>query len=203
MEEKEKNNEFNDYPDDTDHGMEEDRAGNDEDEIINEEVFKDDPGKKSKKGKKDKKIEALEEKNKDIHDRFLRLYSEFDNYRKRTSKEKLELFKNASSDLIAELLPILDDFERALQSINEDKNSTETLSEGVSLIYNKLKSILKSKGLEEIDALGKEFDTDYHEAITQIPVEEPELKGKVVDVVEKGYMLNDKVLRYAKVVVGQ
>lgn len=162
------------------------------------------PDKKQKKSKKDKEIEELNEKNKEIHDKYLRLYSEFDNFRKRTLKEKIDLSKNASKDMIIDLLPILDDFERAMQSMEGNKQGqlSDQMLEGVLLIYNKLKSLLKAKGLEEIDALGKDFDTDYHEAVTQIPAEEDQ-KGKVVDVIEKGYLLNDKVIRYAKVVVGQ
>lgn len=149
-----------------------------------------------------KKNEELEEQNKEINDKFLRLYSEFDNYRKRTIKEKLELSKNATKDIILELLPVVDDFERAIEAFKSDDNG-ESIKEGILLIYNKLMLLLKAKGLEKIDAMGKQFDTDYHEAITQIPVEDEDQKDKVVDVVEQGYTLNDKVIRFAKVVVGK
>lgn len=157
--------------------------------------------KKSKK--KDKKFEELEEKYNELNDKYLRLYSEFDNFRKRTLKEKIELSKTASREVIIDLLPVLDDFERAMKSFDEHKNaSSEEIKEGVHIIYNKLISTLKAKGLEEMDSNGKEFDTDYHEAVTQIPAPTDDMKGKVVDEIEKGYLLNGKVIRYAKVVVG-
>jgi molecular chaperone GrpE len=111
------------------------------------------------------------------------------------------LFKTASEDVIVALLPVIDDFERALK-VTEENGVDEEHREGIELIYNKLKKTLEQKGLECIDSMGKEFDTDYHEAITNIPAPEPEMKGKVVDVIEKGYKLNDKVIRFSKVVVG-
>lgn len=163
-------------------------------------------GKKKKKEKESEaeKINKLEQQVGELNDKYLRLYSEFDNYRKRSIKERIEYTQSAARDLIVELLPVLDDFERALNSFDEEKNSNNNeMREGVQLIYNKLKSLLMTKGLSEIDAKEKEFDTDFHEAVTQIPAPSGELKGKVVDVVEKGYMLNDKVIRYAKVVVGK
>lgn len=156
--------------------------------------------KKSKKNKAEKKIQELEEKNAEINDKYLRLYSEFDNYRKRTQKERLDLLKNASQEMIVELLTVLDDFDRALQSLPTDDNNEAT--KGVSLIFNKLFNLLTIKGLEPMDAMGKEFDTDFHEAITNIPAPTPEQKGKVMDVVQKGYLLNGKIIRFAKVVVG-
>jgi molecular chaperone GrpE len=148
------------------------------------------------------KYEELKEKYDELNDRYLRLYSEFDNFRKRTNKEKLELIKSASEDLIIDLLPVLDDFERALNAF-EDHNADPELIAGVELIYNKFLNVLKQKGLKSMDSMGKEFDTDYHEALTNIPAPSEELKGKVVDVIQKGYLLNDKVIRYAKVVVGK
>jgi len=157
--------------------------------------------KKSKKNKAEKKIEELEEKNNELNDKYLRLYSEFDNYRKRTQKERLDLLRNASQDMIVDLLPVLDDFDRALQIILADNQNTET-SKGVELIFNKLFNLMAQKGLEPMDAMGKEFDTDFHEAITNIPAPKPEDKGKVLDVVQKGYLLNGKIIRFAKVVVG-
>ncbi len=149
----------------------------------------------------EERYEELQEKYNELNDRFLRLYSEFDNYRKRTNKEKLELIKSASEDLIIDLLPILDDFERALKAF-EDHDADPELIAGVELIYNKFLNVLKQKGLKPMDALGKDFDTDYHEALTKIPAPSEDLKGKVVDVIQKGYLLNDKVIRFAKVVVG-
>lgn len=135
-------------------------------------------------------------------DKYLRLYAEFDNFRRRTAKQQLELQRNAGGETILSVLPILDDFERAIES-NKDTEDEEALKTGFILIYNKLKSTLEKNGLKEINAKGKPFDTDMHEAITNIPAPSKDLKGKVVDVVEKGYFLNDQVLRYSKVVVGQ
>ena len=149
----------------------------------------------------EKKLEELQEKYDDLNNRFLRLYSDFDNFRKRANKEKLELIKSASEDLIVDLLPVLDDFERALKAF-EDHNADPELVAGVELIYNKLFNILKQKGLQPMDSIGKDFDTDYHEAITKIPAPSEDMKGKVVDVIQKGYLMNDKVIRFAKVVVG-
>lgn len=154
-----------------------------------------------KKDKSEEKIQELGEKLDELNDKYLRLFSEFDNFRKRTQKEKLELFKTASEDVMIALLPVLDDFERAMKA-SEDNGVDKTHLEGVELIYNKFKKTLEQKGLECMESMGKEFDTDYHEAITNIPAPEPEMKGKVVDVIEKGYKLNDKVIRFAKVVVG-
>ena len=160
-----------------------------------------------KKGKKDKKSsgskeEKYKEKLDELNDKFLRLYSEFDNYRRRTSKEKLELSKTASEEVILDLLPVLDDFERALKAAEEVKDCS-AVKEGMQLIYSKLSGILTKKGLAPIEAHGKEFDTDFHEAITYIPSPSDKLKGKVVDEIEKGYMLHDKVIRFTKVVIGQ
>ncbi len=158
-----------------------------------------------KKKKKEDKLaaehEALQEKYNDLNDRFLRLYSEFDNFRKRTAKEKLELVKTASQDLIVGLLPVLDDFERALKAF-EDHDADPELIKGVELIYNKFYNTLKQKGLKPMESMGTEFNTDWHEALTNIPAPSEDLKGKVVDVIQKGYLLNDKVIRYAQVVVG-
>jgi molecular chaperone GrpE len=154
-----------------------------------------------KKNKDEEKLNELGQKLEEINDKYLRLFSEFDNFRKRTQKEKLELFKTASEDVMIALLPILDDFERALKA-SEENGADENFKEGISLIYNKLFKALNQKGLESLDSMGKEFDTDFHEAITRIPVDDEKMKGKVMDVVEKGYKLNDKVIRFAKVVVG-
>lgn len=134
-------------------------------------------------------------------DKYLRLYSEFENFRRRTAKEKIELIQSANKDLVGELVPVLDDFERAMGSMDE-KADIKAAKEGVDLIYNKFKKTLESKGLKKIEIeKGDDFNDDYHEAITQIPAE-PELAGKIVDVVENGYFLNDRVVRFAKVVTG-
>lgn len=136
-------------------------------------------------------------------DKFMRLFAEFENYKKRTSKERVELFKTASQDLMTAMLPVLDDFERALNHINDDKEAEE-LRKGVELIYNKLKATLEQKGLNKIEVKqGDVFNADDHEAVTQIPAPSEELKGKVIDVIEVGYQLGNKVLRFPKVVVGQ
>lgn len=146
--------------------------------------------------------EKLTLENTELKEKYLRLYSEFENYRRRTAKERLELIKTASEDVLKELLPVLDDFERAIKA--EEKESGETSDEGKRLIYSKLVKVLSSKGLTPMeDLVGKVFDADMHEAITQIPAPSEELKGKIVDVVERGYLLGDKVVRYAKVVIGQ
>lgn len=158
--------------------------------------------KKSEQVKDEEKTENYEELYNEFKDKYLRLYSEFDNFRKRTLKEKLELSKTASEEIILELLPVIDDFERALNSSKELKECTPVV-EGMQLIYNKLTGILTKKGLKAIEAKGNEFDTDFHEAVTFIPAPSEELKGKVVDEIEKGYLLHDKVIRYTKVVIGQ
>jgi len=147
-------------------------------------------------------IEQLEAQIAELKDKHLRLFSEFDNYRKRTTKERIELFKTASSEIIIELLSVLDDFDRANKSF-ETATDCEPVKEGFALIHSKLQGILAKKGLENMDSQGKEFDTDFHEAITEIPAPTKELKSKVVDVIEKGYLLNGKVIRFAKVVVGK
>lgn len=147
-------------------------------------------------------IQGLEIQIAELKDKHLRLFSEFDNYRKRTTKERIELFKTAHSDLIQDLLPVLDDFDRAIKSF-EDAKDIDSVKEGVLLIYNKMIGTLDKKGLKCMEAQGKDFDTDFHEAITEIPAPSDDLKSKVVDVVEKGYTLNDKVIRFAKVVVGK
>jgi molecular chaperone GrpE len=143
-----------------------------------------------------------EEKYAELNDKFLRLYSEFDNYRKRTNKEKLELISTASSGVIKDLVAVLDDFERAIAN-NETVEDTTSLKEGFQLIYNKLKSTLETKGLKPMVSKGEVFDSELHEAIANIPAPSEDLKGKIVDDVEKGYYIHDKVIRYAKVVVGQ
>lgn len=146
-------------------------------------------------------VKQAEERAAAAEDKYLRLAAEFDNYRRRTSKEKLDLVKSAGEDILKGILPVLDDCERAIEQLEKTEASTFE-KEGTGLIYNKLKSYLKSCGLEEIEVKGKEFDTDTAEAVAQIPAPEPDLKGKVVDVVQKGYALGGKVIRFAKVVIG-
>jgi len=136
----------------------------------------------------------------ELNDRFLRLYSEFENYKKRTNKEKTDLIATASEKVISGLLPVVDDFERAIQH-NQNIEEITVLKEGFELIYNKLLTLLKRFEVEEIIALGETFDTDLHEAITHFPAQNEEEKGKVMDVTQKGYKLKDKVIRFAKVVV--
>ena len=136
-------------------------------------------------------------------DKFLRLFAEFENYKKRTTKERIELFKTAGQEVMTSLLPVIDDFERALSHIKEDKESEE-LKKGVLLIYNKFYNTLEQKGLSKIETeAGDVFDAEIHEAITQIPAPTEDMKGKIIDCVEKGYKLGDKIIRYPKVVIGQ
>ena len=149
----------------------------------------------------EQQIIELEKKIAEEKDKYLRLYSEFDNYRKRSVREKGELIKTAGEDFFKAILPVIDDFERALKAADKT-GDINTIAEGVQLIYSKLKSTLKQKGLEEMEASGKTFDADVMEAITSIPAPNDDLKGKVVDEIEKGYSLNGKVIRYAKVVIG-
>jgi len=152
--------------------------------------------KKSKSTKDKDDLVSLDEQLKNEKDKNLRLFAEFDNFRKRTAKERIELFSTASQDIMTSLLPILDNFERAFK-LNEPSEN-----DGMLLIYNQLKAELDKKGLKEIEnPIGKELDTDFHEAITNIPAQDKKQKGKIVDVIEKGYLLSTKVLRYAKVVV--
>ena len=147
-------------------------------------------------------IEELGEKLAEINDKHIRLQAEFDNYRKRTLNEKIELMKSGGADILQALLPVMDNFERAIDASSKTKE-IEAIREGIDLIYNSFKDFLEKKGIKPMDAKGKEFDTDFHEALTKIPAPEEDLKGKVVDVIEKGYLHNDKVMRFAKVVVGE
>jgi molecular chaperone GrpE len=145
--------------------------------------------------------EKLQREVAEAKDKYLRLYSEFENFRRRTAKEKIDLIGSANKELVENLVPIIDDFERALKSL-EDKEELAAAREGTELIYNKFKRVLEGKGLKKMEvSKGDEFNDDYHEAITQIPADE-ELAGKIVDVVENGYFLNEKVVRFAKVVTG-
>ncbi|MBQ7984045.1 MAG: nucleotide exchange factor GrpE, partial [Bacteroidales bacterium] len=138
----------------------------------------------------------------EINEKYLRLYSEFENYRKRTSKEKIDLISNASEEMIKDLLPVLDDYQRALDAIDKMENQQDKQTfEGLTLIYKKFYSVLENRGLKPINAIGEVFDENLHDAIAQLPAPKPEDKGKVLDETTKGYYLNDKVIRYSKVVV--
>ncbi|MBP6978286.1 MAG: nucleotide exchange factor GrpE [Bacteroidales bacterium] len=161
--------------------------------------------KTSKTHKKNVPVEALEtlqSKLNEISDKYLRLYSEFDNYRKRTLREKAELTKTATSEIIIDLLPVMDDFERAISN-SETTDHIDAIREGEKLIFAKLKRILEQKGLEETKTIGESFNTDLHDAISSVAAASEEMKGKIIDEIQKGYLLNGKVIRYAKVVVGQ
>ena len=162
--------------------------------------------KENKKSKsKEKDIEVVKNEVDDVQkekEKFLRLFAEFENYKKRTTRERIELFSTASQELMTSLLPVLDDFDRANQEII--KNSDDEIYKGVSLIQNKFFDTLKSKGLKIVEVKkGDSFDADDHEAVTQIPAPSEDLKGKIIDVIEKGYKLGDKVIRYPKVVIGK
>jgi molecular chaperone GrpE len=135
-------------------------------------------------------------------DKFLRLFAEFENYKKRTARERLDLIETAGSSVMLSILPVLDDFERALSHIEDDKEAEE-LRKGVFLIYQKLLTALGQKGLKEMESKGKDFDPDFHQALTEIEAPNKKMKGKVVDVIEKGYFIGDKILRHARVVVGK
>ena len=145
---------------------------------------------------------VVKEINIDFKDKYVRLYSEFENYRKRTAREKIDIITNASENVLKEIIPILDDFERAIAN-NENVEEISTIKEGFELIYNKIFKTLTNQGLKPMDSIGKSFDPDIHEAITKIPATKDKMKGKVMDVIEKGYTLNEKVIRFAKVVVGE
>jgi molecular chaperone GrpE len=154
------------------------------------------------KQKKISKEKELKHKLQEQEEKYLRLSADFDNYRKRTLKEKIEMGKYAGIEILSQMLPVIDDFERAMKSMEETQD-IDAVKQGIKLIYNKFKEYLSQQGVEEIEALHTEFDTDLHDAVTKIPAPEDELKRKVVDVIEKGYKLNDKVIRYSKVVVGE
>ncbi len=148
------------------------------------------------------KEEDYKAKYEEINDKYLRLAAEFDNYRKRTLKEKMDLTKYASGDVLKDILPVVDNMERALKALETAKDM-DAVKEGIVLIYNKFKEFLSQKGVKEIESMGLELNCDLHEAITKFAAPSEELKGKIIDVVEKGYYLNDKVIRFAKVVVGE
>lgn len=145
---------------------------------------------------------TAEEKYAELHDKFIRIHAEFDNFRRRSNKEKVDIISSASEGVLKDMLPVIDDFERAIAN-NDKVDDINAVKEGFKLIFNKLNSTLTQKGLKPMDVVGEAFDSEIHEAVANIPAPEDSQKGKVIDVVEKGYYLNDKVIRYAKVVVGQ
>ncbi len=158
--------------------------------------------KKTKTEELQEQIEQLTKERDELNDKFLRQFAEFDNFRKRTNKERYDLIQNAAQSTIASLLPVIDDFDRAIKAAEADDN-IEPLSEGVMLVYEKLKNILTQKGLKEMESTGNAFDPDFHEALTEIPAPTEDMKGKIIDTIEKGYTLNDKIIRHARVVVGK
>ena len=153
-------------------------------------------------GVEESEVEKLKTELGEMKDRYLRNVADFENFKRRNAKERLELIQTAGKEVITDLLDVLDDFDRAQKQI-ETSNDTKEIKEGVSLVFNKLRNVLQSRGLKPMETISKEFDPDLHEAITEIPAPTPELKGKVVDEVMKGYYLNDKIIRHAKVVVGK
>lgn len=181
------------------------KSKKDEAMVEDEVVLKEEQSSEKKKAKTDKqanKLKALEDELQNEKDRYLRLFAEFENYKKRTGRERIELFKTASQDVMVSLLPILDDFERAMKEI--EKSEDDVLFKGVELISNKLNETLKTKGLETIGTQqGDVFDAEIHEAVTQIPAPSKDMKGKIIDVIERGYKLGDKIIRFPKVVIGQ
>lgn len=177
-------------------------VNNEVDEKLNENELEEEKPDTSTVDELKTKLNEAEEKNKELQDKYLRLSAEFDNYRKRTLREKIELTKMAGESLILNLLPVVDDLERGLKTISDAKE-IEPVKDGIYLIYNKFKEFLSQNGVKEIETENNEFNLDFHEAITKIPAPSEELKGKIVDVVKKGYTLNDKVIRFSKVVVGE
>lgn len=149
----------------------------------------------------EEELSALKNELQDQKDKYLRLFAEFDNFKKRSAKERLELFKTAGQDIIRELLPVLDDFQRA-QSLFQQDNNKEIFTDGTLLIIEKFQKTLLSKGLKPIESIGKEFNVEQHEAIAEVPAPSEEMKGKIMDEIQSGYTLNDVIIRYAKVVVG-
>lgn len=186
----------------TDSTNSESKKNEEELESVNESINIDDANMEELNEQEDLTPEMLlKTELEEANNKYIRLYAEFDNYKRRTSRERVDLLQSAGKDVIYDLLPVMDDLERALKAIDEHADDA-SVKEGIQLVANKLKKTLEQKGLKEMVALNQPFDADYHEAITNIPAPTDDMKGKVVDEVVKGYLLNDKVLRYAKVVVG-
>ena len=184
------------------HNMEEEKAEVKKEQQIAEETAEEtveEPA--AEQEEPSKEVEELKAKLAEASDRYLRLAAEFDNYRRRSAKERMDLISLANENLVKELLPVIDDFERALAAM-KGSDDAASAKEGTELIYNKMVAFLKKNGVVEIDAIGKEFDTDFHEAVAQFPVEEKDKKNTVIDVTQKGYVMGEKVIRYAKVVIG-
>lgn len=187
--------------------MKDEQMASEEKEVKHEEVdsaatVADNPSEQTSQSPELSKEEKLQQEVEELKDKYLRLYSEFENYRRRTSKERIDLIKTASEDIVKDILPVIDDFERAFKA-NENETDGTIIREGNQLVFHKLVKTLEGKGVKVMEGLiGKPFDSDTQEAITQIPAPSEELKGKVIDVVENGYTMGEKVIRYAKVVTG-
>lgn len=173
------------------------------DDLIGEQTTAEEPVREAASSENDEnELETLKQQVGELKDKYLRLVADFDNFRKRTAKERLDLIQTASKDLITSLLPVLDDSERAEKQMLATQD-IEAIKEGEKLVFNKLRTTLQSKGLKTMETIGKDFNPEFHEAITEIPAPADDLKGKVLDEVERGYYLNDKIIRFAKVVVGK
>lgn len=185
-------------------GMHEEQSAQEEQKSVGKEERDEEKAKHAKTGKEDKtqQIEEMGHKLAEMNDKYLRLSAEFDNYRKRTLKERMELTKSAGEQVLERILPVMDNFERALKSM-ETATDVPALREGVELIYSNFKDFLAQNGVKEMECLHTDFNPELQEAITKIPAPTEDLKGKVVDCVQKGYTLNDKVIRFPKVVVGE
>lgn len=157
---------------------------------------------RSKTAKLEEELETVQSEYQELKDKYLRQVAEFDNYRKRTAKERIDLIKTASGDTIRDLLPVLDDIERAIKAADDESNEDQ-IGDGVRLIFRRLQNTLQAKGLKAIESTGVPFDAEIHEAVTEFPAPSEDMKGKVFDTVEKGYTLNDKIIRFPKVVVGK
>jgi molecular chaperone GrpE len=181
----------------------ENEMNEEKEQAVNDDIANEDEKAPSEKVlTEEEKIMKLKEEISALNDKYLRLYSDFENYKKRAARDRVELARNAGAEVFLAVLPILDDFDRASRVI-EKTDDIKSVKEGINLIHSKVKGILTSKGLEEMKSIGTDFDTDLHDAVTNIEVESEDMKGKVVEEVSKGYFLNGKVLRHAKVIVGQ
>lgn len=178
-----------------------DNGAGDDDKIFDFDKAFDQTEEEQTEEPKSEDTAALENTIQDLKDKHLRLLAEFDNYKKRTSREKYDLMTTASRDVVLALLPVIDDFERALKL--KDQSAGEGFDTGIQLIYNRMLNVLQSQGLKAMESTNETFDPDLHEAITEVPVKDPEDAGKIVDTIEKGYTLNDKIIRHAKVIVGK
>ena len=190
-----KEKKYNESEETIDNNIQTEESAMENENVVGEEAL-------DEKSELENKLVEAAEKIATLEDKYLRQVAEFDNYRKRTMKEKAELIKNGGERTIESILPVLDDFERALNTMEKNENAAE-IRVGVELIYNKFVTILKQNGLQKIETEGADFDTDFHEAIAMVPTPDASLKGKVLDCIQTGYILNDKVIRHAKVAVGE